>query len=441
MTLSVVMMFIITTTLSIAASIYSIRRSGTVTPLMMFIGASHLFIYIGFLVYYFDSPGKDASFLAVTSVSLGILSVSVGGFIGTAASSRNRLRQNALDIDSGKLIPYQIAILVALIVFSVVIVYFYLVGYVPLFEGIKTLGTEGFVSGLVNDPRTNRDVYINPQARYIPFQGLMEAIRYMGLPVVAIWFIHFFRRGIRKRTSIIVVLVAAILTTLTGQRWPLMFLITTVIIYLSWSKTNWKQYARQLRKVALLAVIAGIILSFLLGRTDERVSSYAEMLLFGTRNLLERILYGNSLIPFESYAVYPINGEFLHGDSWIRNLECYLPGELASYPIIFYQKVTGNIIGYTAPPDFFTEAYINFGFIGVIFISFAWGILLALIQLPAKRARRTQLGMSFYVLIVMLLAFTTISGVVSIVTGVIVIVWIYMLITAFTFMKKATIRK
>ncbi len=294
-------------------------------------------------------------------------------------------------------------------VFFVVLLYFYFLGYVPLVEGLKTLLTRGFTSGLVNTFRLERDSYLNEQARYIPLQGFLEAMRYAGLPIVGVWFLHFFREGIRRHLSMAILVTSGVLTVLTGQRWPLMCYMFALLIYISWAEKLTPRFRRLAMSILLLSAFMGVILSALLGRTSQRGLTTPEIMSFGTTDLVQRIFVGNADVPFSSYEVFPAQRGWLYGQSWVQNLVSYLPGPSPSFPVEFYAMVTGGQFGYTAPPDFYTEAFINFGWIGVVVICVFWGVLLAVLQAVIAEFRSLT-NLSLAVIMTAFAAFSSVSG-------------------------------
>lgn len=396
-----------------------------VSPLAAFIGISTLFINIGFAVFFLRYAAEPWALSAIASVSLGLLTVAVTGALGVVAL---RLPASGLRDQRGRMeedVSFPVAVSSTLILFVISLSYFVFLGYVPLFEGLKTLLSNGFVAGLVNSFRVGRDVYVNPEARYIPFQGFLELIRYFGLPIAAVWFVEFFRRHRMRVVSVSLLAVIALLLVLTGQRWPLMYMLATVLVYLSWTVEHGPGLPRAARWVVASGLLAGIVLSVLLGRRAAVGSGLFENVVLGVKDLGSRIVLGNSTVPFLSYSLFPSKEGWLWGGSWFQNLKAYLPGPLPSYPVTFYQLVTGDYRGFSAPPDFYTEAYINFGLVGVIVLSAIWGSALALLQLGLSKARRSLLEASICALLVTLVGFSAISGVSALLGGLIVSIFVW----------------
>jgi hypothetical protein len=401
------------------------------TPYLLFVLGSILFINAGFVLFYFDYRTEPWAAHAVLSVSIGLLFTAFGALAGMRWLYRARKWQDALRKPLQADLSYPVALGAAAFVLGTVCLYFALLGYVPLFEGIRTLLTQGFVAGLVNTFRIGRDVYVNPNASYIPLQGLMEVIRYFGLPIVGIWFLHFARQGRHPFFSRGIFSLCLLFSVLTGQRWPLLHFLIALLIYYSWSLPA-VQFRRVLVRMGLVAAIIGIVLSALLGRTQQAGLGYGEMFLFGAGDLAKRVLVGNVSVPFWSYEIFPDREGLLLGWSWIQNLLAYLPGQYASYPVTFYQLVTGDAKGFTAPPDFYTEAYINLHLPGVMLLSFLWGMLLIGLQRIVAENHPSVLWRGILSLLVAEFSISASSGAVFLLGSVIVMIMLLFVVIVLT---------
>lgn len=356
---------------------------------------SVLFTNAGFLTIYLSGAGGEYARTAVMNVSLGLFCVISGAWIGLALVNgyRGSTNRDPQDIKLGySLSAYRN---VSIMLFIIMTLYFVMLGSIPLIQGIQTLLTQGFISGLANSFRISLNIYINPDARYIPLQGLLDMLRTIGMPTVLVFGIHLYRAGYIKTWQILLWGGLSIFFLIaTAQRWPLMHTLVIVLIYFSLTTQN-SFFSKILGKLLIISIASGITLSILLGRTSQQLHSLGELISFGALDLSQRILVGNVLVPFESYALYPNQQGFLLGQSYYQNLMSYLPGAAPSFPVTFYQTVTGDAIGFTGPPDLYTEAYINFGFWGTIVICFLWGILLSVIDNSLPYASRRLISLSF----------------------------------------------
>lgn len=369
------------------------RQTRVVTPLGGFLVASVFFVQLGFLYFYFVYERAWFAQQALLTLSLGILAVLLGGWLGlTLLEPRSRVYQLPLHKVRWQY-PMRVYGVVTLLLMGLTALYFALLGYVPLFMGLETLLTEGFMPRLLQKPRTMRNIYINPDAAYIPMQGLLEAFRFVGLSMVGVWFIHSYRTGRHRALSAVIVALCIFWLISTGQRWPLLHFLLVILVYFSYT-TPPRELRRVLTRVGVVGVIFGVVISALQARTSDISDRLPDILSFGVVNLAGRILYGNAIAPVLSFDVFPREYNWLYGQSYVQNLLSYLPGPFASFPVTFNYMVMKEQVGFTSPPDFYTEAYVNFGVAGVIVMSFFAGVGLAWLDVWLKRYRNSVLGLS-----------------------------------------------
>jgi len=420
---------------AIASMVFALILSWTIKgrtlalpPLLLYIIVSISFINIGFLNYFLKYGTEPWAVNALLSASFGLFFVSIGGFMGGIIFRNPIIWPSVICTETRQNISYPIAVFTAFIIFGIVLIYFYFLGYVPFIEGFRILVNQGLTKGLLNTLRVSRDVYIRPEANYIPFQGFMEAMRYFGLPIVTIWFLHFYKQGLQRKFSLIMIIISFLLIVLTGQRWPLMYMFLTIAIYWSWTESNSVYFKKSLMKLVIFALLFGLVLTLFLGRTFQNEFNILGMLTNGFSELWNRMVLGNAKIPFLSYKIFPQQESYLYGLSWVQNIISYLPGPSPSYPVNFYRVVTGDPTGFTAPPDFYTEAFINFGWFGVIFLSFFWGIFLSIIQRYFLVSNKKLSSLSINALLCTLLSFSVMSGIIFILGGVIISIFILIVI-------------
>ncbi len=369
------------------------RQTCVITPLGGFLIASVLFVQLGFLYFYFVYERAWFAQQALLTLSLGILAVLLGGWLGlTLLEPRSRIYQVPLHKVRWQY-PMRVYGMVTLLVMGLTALYFALLGYVPLFMGLETLLTEGFVPRLLQKPRTMRNIYINPDAAYIPMQGLLEAFRFVGLSMVGVWFIHSYRVRRHRALSAAIVALCIFWLISTGQRWPLLHFLLVILVYFSYT-TPPRELRRVLTRVGVVGAIFGVVISALQARASDISDHLPDLLSFGVVNLAGRILYGNAIAPVLSFDVFPREYDWLYGQSYVQNLFSYLPGPFASFPVTFNYMVMKERVGFTAPPDFYTEAYVNFGIIGVIVMSFFVGVGLAGLDVWLRQYRNSVLGLS-----------------------------------------------
>lgn len=380
-------------------------------PVAGFTLAAVVFIQVGFILQFVEIPRSEWASRAVTVVSLGILFFVLGGLLGTRGRNVDYPRSKVLGERAQSRYSYSSILMVAVVVYGACILYFVLSGSFPAWEALKRFASAGWTPGLMNTLRVGRDVYINPDATYIPLQGLLESIRYFGVPLVVVVFVDFWRNKVRRPTSAFLVVLGVGLSLASGQRWPLMYLLLSVIFYLTWSIGPMRRELK--RAVARVVVIGGLLAlgaTMLLGRTLDVGLDARSLAGFAVGDLVSRIFLGNAIAPFQSYALFPQTYGLLYGASYIQNLRAYLPGPLESFPVTFSSIVYGTS-GYTAPPDYFTEAYINFGILGVVVLSALLGYWYARVEDRYWSQEPSAASLAAAAVISSVLSFVCFSGV------------------------------
>ncbi len=388
------------------------KQTGFITPFSGFLLASVVFVVPGFIYFYFFYDKAEFAQNALLNALLGLATAAVGGFLTELLFIQPHHLRWKRPLRTIRWGYHPCTYLItALILIALVSTYFILLGYIPLIEGIRTLFTEGFKPGLVNMPRIMRDIYVNPDAQYIPLQGLLELFRIIGMIIVCIWFSHWYRTGYHPRLALLIILAAVFWLIATGQRWPFLHLLFAYLIYFS-IVSPIRQFKRIVVTVVVAGALMGTLLTAILGRTNEQLTSLLEVLYFGGGSLVGRFLYGNSVAPVLSFDIFPNRYPLLYGSSYLQNLTSYLPGPYPSFPVTLYVIVMGDTRGFTAPPDFFTEAYLNFGYVGTVLISFIFGAVLVGVSRIIVPLLRTVIGLSLYTTATLYLSMASSTGIV-----------------------------
>lgn len=263
-------------------------------------------------------------------------------------------------------------------------IYFVLLGYVPLFEGLNSVSTSGLGGlGELQISRLSRDATLSNSGARIPLQGLWELFRNVGTPFLVALAIAQIQAGHRKTFRVIILILAVTTSLLAGQRWPLIYTIVAVLATFTFLRPL-KLSVRRVRIFLLGAVLfgVGVGISTLQKRTLETFQSTQDAVAFGFNNLIGRILVEQSQTSVLSYLNESFKGGELGGRSYWLAIQAYLPGQKqATFPVEFYQTVYQTSAAYTAPPDFFTEAYLNFDVVGVVLAAILWGLVATKIDL------------------------------------------------------------
>lgn len=354
-------------------------RSRHITAATLFIAISLVFINVGMFFRWLQTPPverlgwpTDAFLVSTLGLFFFLLGKAVGSIrpskpkFAIAASPRVGLSNFTLAGARG--LPFA-----CIVVLAASSLYFLARGSLPLLQGLSDLAASGQISnGLVSSHRNARDSY-SGTAVYLPGQGLLEAARYWGLPLVLLWSWIMIAKKRWRAMGRIFTAASIVLSVASGQRWPLMYLLVAVLLVGMYVFT-WR--GKSILRWAGLTLLSGVVLSALLGRGAQGISSVGAALQFGAEQLASRLFLEQSLVPFISFQ---FSRESLLPDyatTFTQNLMAYLPGEGASYPVTFSRVITGST-GFTAPPDFFTEAWINGGWAMVAVLPFVWGLLLS----------------------------------------------------------------
>jgi hypothetical protein len=403
-----ILIAVIVSVVAVRVALREIRTCGGITPFSAFLVASVAFVIVGFMITYLGTsdPGQDA--FPVLNVSIGTAATIAGG----ALAARNRRNNNGktlaseiMNLDPGR------TILGALILLCIVLAPFVFTGGMPLISGVLQLFSSGLTGNMLSQIRNANNPYLNPDSVQLPLLGLFDELRYVGLEFFAVYAFRFWQLRIRPRLSVAVLFTSAFLLLANGQRWPLFYLVVTLTVYNSWNHREEKNATRKPQTVLVITFAVGVavVMSMLLGRNISGDVSLAEGIQSGFSDFGERLLVGNVVVPFAAYSIFPSTVNFLHGESYVLNVWSYVPGHpFPSFPVIFSQLVTGDPRNFTAPPDFFTEAYVNFGVIGTILISAVWGFTLS--KMTDRMIRcHTLLGNGMWAVATTLAAFASVG--------------------------------
>jgi oligosaccharide repeat unit polymerase len=403
------------------------KQTRVITPTAGFLVCSIFFVQIGFIYFYYEYDGVESARTALLNTSVGVLSVAVSIMLGLSWIERRSKVYRISHLPAGY--PLSVYIAVACVLIALTLVYFLLIGYVPLIAAFYSLLTEGWSQGLLNRLRVSRDIYVNPQANYVPLQGFFEIIRYVGMVIIFMWAIHLRRIGFNRFLSGMLLASAFLLPVFAGQRWPLLHLLMSALIFLSYTLKT-RQFLRILRVLTIIGFALGVLLTVLLARYTSPSGKTSEIFLLGVVTLMERLVAGNAVAPVLSFGLFPSRHPFLYGESYLQNLYSYLPGPAPSFPVTFYQIVTGDSIGFTAPPDFYTEAYINFGFLGTCIISFIFGISLVFLEVVLYQYRNNLFQLSVVCSFTLYISLSSSTGITFVLGWLITVLFVYLLFVA-----------
>ena len=416
----------------LGVSRWTMRQAQAISPLFLFALISIVFINIGFIVYFNDRSMSDfaSSATALLSVNLGLGAVVVGAISGSILLRLDPSAwRNIQNLELRTDITVGNACVVAVVVYLVSLFPFLLQGSVPLLDALVSLPGGGITDNHMNILRNNADPYLSPDAVKIPLQGFFDAIRYGAVPVVCLWFLWFFRKGDRRALCCLFFAAGLLVTMASGQRWPLLFSIVSVIVFVSCTEPDPAQYRKLLSVLVVTSVGLGVLLSTLLARSSGGGDDPIQAVAYGFTDLFKRLFLGNIDAPFTCYSFFPTRYDWLMGEGYLQNLACFVPrsGEKkGSFAVTLY-KLLYNNEAFTAPPDMYTEAYVNFGIPGVLSVSFVCGLLLTWLQRAMVRARGL-VGSTCLTLVVVNVAFSVISGIFFFINAVVACLFLLMLV-------------
>lgn len=180
-----------------------------------------------------------------------------------------------------------------------------------------------------------------------------------------------------------------------------------------------------LSKLFLIYTI--IVLSVILLRYAQSLSGrYIEDIV---TSALDRIFYLPANVLFDRF---PNSYEFRLGQTWINDLSGLLPGSIKAFNYEVYILVYGTTGGFTLSPGLILSSYINFGFLGIFFLSFVLSTIYQIIFIFMSINRSIEIRV-LSVLTSLSFALSLSSDIVSAVIPLIFIAVIF----AITFLSKA----
>lgn len=262
--------------------------------------------------------------------------------------------------------------------------YFALLGSVPLFAGVGAVVEDGYGGlGALQSARLNNTPHLSGQS--IPLKGVLDLMRNYGVLFLIGIALTQLLQGKSKFLRVSIIGAAVLTAAAGGQRWQLIyvFMVALVAVALMRQRGFSVPLGRLLKWGGVLGVLA-FALTVLQRRTTDTITGLAEAVQFAFINLSERILYDQSAAPILSFVYQSFEPGELRGKTYVQALLAYVPGlDIQSFEVDFFLKVYGGTAAFTAAPGFFTEAFINFGFIGVAMLSLLWGFMLARVDRSA----------------------------------------------------------
>lgn len=411
------------------------RRRNVTSSVFWFVVLSLVFFLFSFLTVWSDSGFDESDGLSdgVVAVSLGVLAFIGGSLLMTALIGRAAVPQPAHKAEESEVNRTRrerrenrglVAVAAAILIPSWI--YFALLGEVPLFMGVNDVVNSGYAGlGALQTYRLALTPYLTGAS--IPFKGLFDIARNYGtLFIVGISTVQLLRG--RGKTLRIFLVIASVVTGLAaGQRWPMIYLVVTAVaaIY-ALSAFGIRPRGRRVLGFGAALIAVGMVITLLQKRTTEIIDNPATALSFVFENLYQRIVFEQSATPILSFQNRIFTGGELQGASYWQAIRANMPGsDVNNFEVDFFARVYGGHGGYTAAPGFFTEAYINFGFLGVIVLSLIWGMLLARIDTLSWWDRDVAFRPGLKSAVAALLAGTTFAGSGLLIGGALLFIYVW----------------
>ena len=184
---------------------------------------------------------------------------------------------------------------------------------------------------------------------------------------------------------VFVLFVCAYFTTLTGRRGTLANILILSLVLFCWRGcVNYR-----LKKSYLALAIAVIV--FILALISSFQGREGQRLFDGVMSLINRIFISPSHLELKTYnlVVYGQDIFFLNG--WLSQLNDILPGHTAGLVQTIHAKLGGSSFGASGFGPFL-EKMNNFGFVIGCFVSFLWGVILAIFQIFQVRTKKKDVS-------------------------------------------------
>lgn len=285
--------------------------------------------------------------------------------VGSALKQRESLA--ATGPLSGNVPVFRVFVLLAI---PAVLLTFLMLGRVPLFIGVGSL--LGADSGLsMHAARQMNTLEHRSGATFYFGQGYLRQVYAVASPIFLVALYLVTKSRWPKRRSVFVGGMSAFLlfaAMLNGQIWlavhvGLLILMARYLVFFSSNPgyTGWAVMRKGLFIYLALVcfVFAYRYAQFVLGREfdDFFLSTMAR-------------IYSPGAV--ELFSIFPDSEPFRYGATWINDLSGMLPGSTQSFAYEVHFLVHGGNWGFTLAPGIVASSYVNFGYVGVALVGFAF---------------------------------------------------------------------
>ena len=184
---------------------------------------------------------------------------------------------------------------------------------------------------------------------------------------------------------IFVLFVCAYFTTLTGRRGTLAnILILSLVLFFWRGCVNYRVKKTYLAWAIVAIVFMLALISTFQGRDGQRLFD-------GIMSLLSRIFISPSYIELKTYKLVVYGGDLFPFYGWLSQLNDILPGHTPGLVQTIHAELGGSNFGASGFGPFL-EKMNNFGFVFGCFVSFLWGMNLAMFQIFQVRTNKKDVS-------------------------------------------------
>ncbi len=318
----------------------------------------------------------------------GVFAFGLGAFaVSSIVESRKRYVAFSVAFSPVRTVDYYTIVALIAVGIGSVILYYALMGTVPIFHGVENL--LGQDSGVTMHEARRNTTYAHRGGSVDYFgQNYLRSLFGTVLPVATIMLIYDARSASKclnmcKRILPVFVILVAFLG---GQVWVgaqivLLFALARLAKQALCSGKGTPITRVAVRHAAILfaCVFAIVFLMRGMQETSGRNSSGPLISSVATRMFRSPTA--------KLYIVFPDDIPFRFGATWLNDLKGILPGPSEAFAYEVHEIVHGSGHGFTLTPTVFGGMYVNFGLTGLLFCSLLLGAILRVVSIRMYRIR------------------------------------------------------
>lgn len=225
------------------------------------------------------------------------------------------------------------------------------------------------------------------------FAGYANQFKNILLPMTTVLLLISLSKGWRHYAMIPAVLLIFLATTGTGQRTPFLFVVVSLLIFVSF----YYRYRISQRNILVFLVVIQLFgfMSLLQGRISEFsiLSSFLE--------LFQRQFLTNQIANLDTYW-YVVDRGYRFGLDWIQDILSLAPSiKPDSLPRELFGILWGSFDRGNSPPSLVTTLYFNFWIPGLLFLPFVLAYFVKMIdtQFRSRESGKTKVMILSFILV------------------------------------------